>query len=112
MANEFNPDLFKDKGLAKLHLENANAIGRIRAEKGWLGHFWGSSSSIPNNIAALTILLLLISGLIYTFCVMNTPADKATLSIKDFWSIISPLITLAIGYLFGDKKGKPEGESN
>jgi hypothetical protein len=37
---------------------------------------------------------------------MDLLTDKISLPIKDFWLIIAPLITLAIGYLFGDKSKK------
>jgi hypothetical protein len=94
----------KDKELAKLYLDNE--MTKLRTEQGSLGKLFGSSASIPNNIAALTILILLISGIVYTFLVINKKPADIGLSIKDFWLIISPLITLAIGYLFGDKSSK------
>jgi hypothetical protein len=106
MPNQINPDLLNDKRLAKQVLESQNEIEKIKAERGWLGGLWGISSSIPNNLAALTIVVLLLMGMVYTFCMMNCGQDKIILSIKDFWAIISPLITLAVGYLFGDKSKK------
>lgn len=103
MSNKINPELIKDKTLLKFHLESETELNKKRVEHGWLGNFWGISNSVPNNIAALLILLLLISGIIYSFCIIDIPSDKVGLSIKDFWSIIAPLITLAVGYLFGHK---------
>jgi hypothetical protein len=104
MANQVN--LPKDKELAKQVLDNHNELTRIKTDQGVLGQIWGSSASIPNNIAALAILILLATGIIYTFCVIDKSETQIGLSIKDFWAIIAPLITLSIGYLFGDKQKK------
>lgn len=104
MANQVN--LPKDKELAKQVLDNHNELEKQRVDQGFLGKFWGSSSSIPNNIAALAIIVLIATGIFYTYCTMNLGPDKISLPIKDFWAIITPLITLAIGYLFGDKTKK------
>ena len=71
---------------------------KINLEKGFLGGIWGVSSSVPNNIAALTITVLLLFGIIYTVI-----GCFKILSIKDLWTIITPMITLAFGYLFGEK---------
>jgi hypothetical protein len=104
MANHFN--LPKDKDLAKQVLENHNEIEKQKVEQGALGRIWGSSASIPNNLAALSIIVLIVTGIAYTYCVMKMAPEKVSLPIKDFWAIITPLITLAIGYLFGDKTKK------
>ena len=104
MANQIN--LPKDKELAKQVLDTQNEIEKQKIHQGHLGKLWGSSASIPNNIAALSVIVLIVTGIIYTWCTMKMPADKIALPIKDFWSIISPLITLSIGYLFGDKPRK------
>jgi len=106
MANQINLNLPKDKLLAKQVIENQSEIAKIKTERGWLGNIWGNSDKIPNNIAALFIIILLFTGITYTYCVFGLPSEKVTLSIKDFWAIIAPLITLAIGYLFGDKPSK------
>jgi len=104
MANQIN--LPKDKELAKQVLENHNELERERVQQGHLGKIWGSSSSIPNNIAALAIIVLILTGILYTYCTMNLAPEKISLPIKDFWAIITPLITLSIGYLFGDNTKK------
>ena len=104
MANQIN--LPKDKELAKQLLDNHNELEKEKIQQGVLGKIWGSSTSIPNNIAALLILLLLLSGLIYSCSAFNISPEKISLPIKDFWLIITPLITLSIGYLFGDKSKK------
>lgn len=101
MGNHINQNLPKDKFLAKQVIENQNEIEKIKLERGLLGGIWGNSEKIPNNIAALLILILLLTAIIYTYCLIGLPTDKISLPIKDFWEIIAPLITLAIGYLFG-----------
>ncbi len=106
MANQINPNLIKDKVLVKQVIENQNELDKIKLERGWLGGIWGNSEKIPNNIAALAIIILLATGIFYTYCIMDLQSEKISLPIKDFWAIIAPLITLAIGYLFGDKTKK------
>ena len=41
------------------------------------------------------------TAIIYTFIMLFKSQETNDLSIKDFWEVISPLVTLAIGYLFG-----------
>jgi drug/metabolite transporter (DMT)-like permease len=104
MPNEFN--FFKNKDLAKQIIDSQSQDNKQKIEQGWLGKFWGSASSIPHNIAALAILLLLLTGIAYTFFCFQIPSNNIGISIKDFWSIITPIITLSIGYLFGEKQKK------
>jgi hypothetical protein len=106
MANQINPDLLRNKDLAKQVIENQNELDKIKIERGWLGEIWGNSEKIPNNIAALAIVILLMTGIFYTYFLIALPREKISLPIKDFWAIIAPLITLSIGYLFGDKSKK------
>jgi len=89
-----------DKDAQKKLAEGINA----REGSGWLGKIWGVTSSVPHNIAALTIFVLLLFGIIYTYSCINIPSEKLSISIAGFWGIISPIITLSFGYLFG--KGK------
>jgi hypothetical protein len=108
MANEIT--LPRDKELAKQVIENQNELDRIKTERGWLGGIWGVPTNIPNNIAAFSIVLLLITGIGYTFLNYDKKPETLNLSIKDLWSIITPFMTLAIGYLFGDFSGKKKSE--
>jgi hypothetical protein len=107
MANEFN--LPNDPLLAGKIIDSNNEIIKKKVEHGFLGLFWGSSSSIPNNIAALTIVVLVFFGVIYSVSISNTKTEEIGLTIKDCWAIISPIIMLAFGYLFGEntKKNTP-----
>ncbi len=104
MASQINPLLIQNPALAKEVVKSQNEIEKLKIERGALGLLWGTTSSIPNNVAAFLIVILLITGMGYSICVAKIPADKLNLTIKDFWLLITPLITLALGYLFGDKK--------
>ena len=104
MANGF--DLPQDTQLANKIIDSKNEISKKKVEHGFLGLVWGSSSSIPNNIAALTIIVLVIYGIIYSVSVSNMKPEEIGLAIKDCWAIITPVITLAFGYLFGEKTKK------
>lgn len=96
MANSIQlPD---NPAIAQKVLENQKEKEIRNAEIGVLGKLWGISSSVPNNIAGLTILILLVVGCYLTLVVNDSSF------IKDMWTIFSPIITLALGYLFGDKK--------
>lgn len=72
-----------------------------KEERGLLGQFWGSIEHSSNNIAGLFILLLLIIASVYTFSMLCCKPDGYHEKILDFWGIITPLLTLALGYLFG-----------
>lgn len=112
MGFEINPNLIKDKNLFKHALESQHDLNKMRIERGWLGNLWGTSTSIPNNIAAFLILILAIGGLGYTCYAAGKSKESLGLPIADFWAIVTPLITLAIGYLFGDKrKNKADTDS-
>lgn len=96
-------ELPKDKELAKKIIDNHNELEKERVQQGLLGMVWGNSASIPNNVAALLICFLVLFGMIYSYCMMAIPVTEAPITIKEFWAILTPIITLSIGYLFGDK---------
>jgi hypothetical protein len=106
MAINIDPNILKKDALAEKLLTHETELERARSDRGWLGKFWGSKENTPNNIAALIAFLAFILGLLYTLCTMNTPSNQLSISIKDFWAIMVPIITLTIGYLFGDKGKK------
>lgn len=74
-------------------------------ELGTLGKFFGSGNSIKMNIAGLTIFVLLLSGIGYTISMLacDTKNNPKAIGILEFWGIITPLITLALGFIFGKK---------
>lgn len=104
MSNEFK--LPQDPQIANKIVDSKNEISKKKIEHGFLGLFWGSSSSIPNNIAALTIVVLVLFGIIYSIVIREMQPKEVGLSIKECWAIITPVITLAFGYLFGEKTKK------
>lgn len=65
-------------------------------ESGWLGRFFGAPTHSPLNIAGLLILLLVITGVAMSF--LHGISESI-----NYWSKILPLITLALGYVFGKK---------
>lgn len=71
--------------------------------RGVLGGFWGNRANIPNNVAALTIFLLLIFGIIVSICNMHKQNSELNLSIVELWGLIKQIIKLCISYLFGGK---------
>lgn len=106
---QINPGLSTSRQLSKIQLENEHALGRMQAERGWLGRIWGTSSSVPNNVAALIAIVLTSFGMIYTSIALYLmPTGKEMGYIKDLWAIITPIITLSIGYLFGNRNSPKE----
>ena len=90
-----------EASLAKQKLDNEAEKGR----RGWIGSIWGDGNNSAINIAGILIIALLIIGAVYTFVMIGRSWDKTHLQVLDFWKIIVPLITLALGYLFGKRQG-------
>ncbi|MAZ65551.1 MAG: hypothetical protein CMF25_00380 [Kangiellaceae bacterium] len=67
-------------------------------ESGLLGKLFGNKANAPSNIAGLIVVLLVLSGLVITFV-------EAKIDPKEYWAIISSIITLILGYLFGKGQG-------
>ena len=69
---------------------------KIEREIGLLGIIFGSGDTVKMNIAGSTILILVLFGIIITFCCLDD-LDK----VVKIWGITVPIITLALGYIFG-----------
>lgn len=67
---------------------------------GWLGKFFGASDNGARNIAITTIILLLLGASIFSIVVYCNNSDDTT-TISNLWNKIIPVITLALGYIFG-----------
>ena len=69
---------------------------RMTLEAGWLGKVFGSATNAPTNIAGLFVgiltLTIILTGIIFV---------PSHISAIDFLNYLAPLITLALGYLFG-----------
>jgi hypothetical protein len=70
---------------------------KMSLEAGWLGRVVGSAKNAPTNITFLVVALVLIAGL---GVALLSPQDRL-----EFWKIILPVLTLALGYVFGQKSG-------
>ena len=70
-------------------------------EIGFLGKFFGFGESVKLNIAGICILILLLIGIVYTFIYIFSNVNDKAIGITEFWSIITPLMTLTLGYIFG-----------
>lgn len=89
---------------SEFHLKSDLEINRahnlkekeIDINAGFLGKFFGSGENAPVNTASFLIIVALLAGII-------TSALNTETYAKDFWVIVSPLITLSLGYLFGHK---------
>ena len=69
----------------------------MKNEVGVLGGFFGSTQRAASSIAWVTIFLLVLAGVASLFfSTLITPTD--------YWKTVSPIITLAFGYLFGSNK--------
>lgn len=67
---------------------------------GKLGQLFGSPDYAPTNIIGLLLIFLIVIGSIYS-CI---PDNLKSFSTYQFWTLILPVITTIIGYLFGKKK--------
>jgi hypothetical protein len=89
-----NPD--HEMTQAKLDHE----LNKEKIEQGWVGKIWGGTSNSKINIAALIISIAMLFAIFYS-CFVK---ENAPFSAKDCWTTVTPIITLALGYIFGDKK--------
>ena len=93
--------------ISQFSAEGASAVLKVVTEheknhRGVLGWFLGESKTLPYKISSISILLLLLSGIVYSFWHPNS-----SFSPKDMWVTISPFITLSAGFLFGSNNKKP-----
>jgi hypothetical protein len=88
-----NPKYFLDS--RKLDLEEKKLDYEMMP--GWLGRVIGSSKNAGNNIAFAVVLAVIVAGIIASFF----PGDRV-----EFWKVIVPIITLALGYVFGQNASK------
>ena len=99
---DFN-NLPNDPKTSQKFIDKTFEDNRHERELGKLGKYFGAGDSVKMNIAGLFIIVLLITGIVYTFSILflNTSSNPKAISITDFWGIIAPLITLALGFIFG-----------
>lgn len=63
-------------------------------ESGWLGKVFGNHANAPTNIAGFVAVFLILAGI-------GMVAFSGWEKSAEFWKVISPLLTLVLGYLFG-----------
>ncbi len=66
---------------------------KMELEAGWIGRVIGSAKNAPNNLAFLVIALAFLTGLGLSIAYPGQWLER--------WKLILPLITLAMGYVFG-----------
>lgn len=69
-------------------------------EIGFLGKFFGASDCAARNMA-ITVIFLVVSGAtVFSICILYNSSFENSL-ISKVWNSIVPIITLALGYIFG-----------
>ncbi len=79
--------------------EHSHEINILEKKLGIVGKLFGTQENASKNIAATVLIVLLIGGLILSgiaYCCYND-IDF----IKTIWQTLIPVITLALGYIFG-----------
>lgn len=78
-----------------------------KKELGWFGIFFGGKELISLNISGMLIIFLLITGLLLSYKIYSDKSDLD--NVVKIWGIITPIITLTLGYIFGSKNNSNEG---
>ena len=86
-----------------LERNNQHKIAIKKKELGWFGLFFGGKELISLNISGILIIFLILVGFIMSCLIYFKTNDFK--NIKEIWGIITPIITLTLGYLFGNKNG-------
>lgn len=69
-------------------------------EIGFLGKFFGSSDNAARNMAMTVIMIVIVGATVFSIVVLLISSfDKHLIS--QVWNSIVPIITLALGYIFG-----------
>lgn len=87
--------------LSRLDKDNAHVQELEKTKLGLIGRLFGTGDNSSKNITAIICFLLIIGGAaisLYAYVEKNDK-DLAT----SVWSVIAPIITLSLGYLFGKK---------
>jgi len=104
-ARRADPKIRSPDELAIQEANNAHAQATLWAEQGWIGHVLGSKTEKPGNVAAIVIFFCFIL-LVIGFCVLSHGDGKSNEDFFKFTSIITGIVGLALGYLFGSSSQK------
>src|SRR5438552_1834363 len=91
--------------VAQLVIENEAKKHELSVKSGILGRIFGAGADAAIHIVGVIALVLVCSGVVYTF----NPTNATTFAIADFWKIIIPILTTLMGFLFGRSQGKEHG---
>ena len=75
---------------------------KMELESGWLGKFFGNRANAPSNVSGLVLILLLLWGMVMILLPYEDP-NALSVTPKEYWEIIVPLVTLILGYMFGKR---------
>ena len=87
--------------------KNSHNINIKKKELGWFGIFFGGKELISLNISGMLIIFLILTGLILSIKIYKEPKDLE--NVIKIWGIITPIITLTLGYIFGSKNDNNVG---
>lgn len=90
MSPEQSGSKIVDANLAKYAIEEK----RMYLEAGILGKVFGTSSNAPRNVAGLFVFILTLT---WVWLALHLEQDRA----EAFLKMVTPLLTLALGYMFG-----------
>jgi hypothetical protein len=71
-----------------------HAVRLRQLDLGWVGYFFGPSTAAPTNIAGIVVVLFAVTTVILAFVPAKLPA-------MEFLTLVLPVVTLTLGYLFG-----------
>jgi hypothetical protein len=100
-------ELPEDTSLARKVIDSETKMNELKMKAGWLGAFFGSTNNAGLYIVGLVCLILILTATIYTFC-PNTSTNA--LSAEKLWTIILPVITTLIGFIFGSSTKSKNGD--
>jgi hypothetical protein len=90
-----------DPVIAQAVLDNSLKEKQIARQYGALGWFFGCNPEVlPVYIGGMVAIISLLGALIYTFY------PSSSLPVADLWKIISPFISVVLGYILGAKSTK------
>ncbi len=70
-------------------------IKEMHLQSGMLGRFFGAPGNATVNIGGLVVLLVVAAGIVMTI--------KAPDGGLEAWKVITPIVTMVLGFLFGKR---------
>lgn len=85
--------------LSKQEKENSHLQTLEKTKLGFVGCLFGAGENASKNITATICIILLIGGASVSFYAYACKGDAELAG--SVWNVISPIITLSLGYIFG-----------